>query len=175
MVIKQPEVESGEFRLGSQLVVQESQLAVFYRDGLSLDIFEAGRHTLSTLNLPLLGGLIGAPFGKNSPFRAYVYFVSTKTFTGLGWGTGTPVNFRDSELRMVKLRAHGTFAIRITEPRTFLQTIVGTMGKESTFQVEKYVRSFIVSKLNVNLAKNLDTIWICLFTITKSVFKPSRT
>ena len=157
MVIKRPEQDSGEFKLGSQLVVQESQSAVVYRDGRSLDMFEAGRHTLSTMNLPLLGGVIGAPFGK-SPFRCYVYFISNKTFTGLGWGTGTPVNFRDSELRMVQLRAHGSCALRIIEPRTFLQTIVGTMGKESTHQIEEYVRSFIISKLNVNLAKTLDTI-----------------
>ena len=112
MVIKQPEQESGEFKLGTQLVVQESQSAVFYKDGQALDMFEAGRHTLSTMNLPFLGGIIGAPFGQ-SPFRCYVYFLSTKTFTGLGWGTGTPVNFRDSELRMIQLRAHGSFAIRI--------------------------------------------------------------
>ncbi|SVE22612.1 uncharacterized protein METZ01_LOCUS475466, partial [marine metagenome] len=85
IVIKRPEAGSGEFKLGSQLVVQESQLAVFYKDGRALDMFEAGRHTLSTMNLPFLGGIIGAPFGQ-SPFRCYVYFLSTKTFTGLGWG-----------------------------------------------------------------------------------------
>ena len=158
IVIKRPEMGSGEFKLGSQLVVQESQLAIFYKDGRALDMFEAGRHTLSTMNLPFLGKIIGAPFGQ-SPFRCYVYFVSTKTFTGMGWGTGTPVNFRDSELRMIQLRAHGSFAIRIIQPRTFLQTIIGTMGKETTYQIEEYIRAFIISKLNVNLAKQLDTIF----------------
>jgi membrane protease subunit (stomatin/prohibitin family) len=158
IVIKRPEMGSGEFKLGSQLVVQESQLAIFYKDGRALDMFEPGRHTLSTMNLPFLGKIIGAPFGQ-SPFRCYVYFVSTKTFTGMGWGTGTPVNFRDSELRMIQLRAHGSFAIRIIQPRTFLQTIIGTMGKETTYQIEEYIRAFIISKLNVNLAKQLDTIF----------------
>jgi len=158
IVIKRPEIGSGEFKLGSQLVVQESQLAIFYKDGRALDMFEAGRHTLSTMNLPFLGKIIGTPFGQ-SPFRCYVYFVSTKTFTGMGWGTGTPVNFRDSELRMIQLRAHGSFAIRIIQPRTFLQTIIGTMGKETTYQIEEYIRAFIISKLNVNLAKQLDTIF----------------
>ncbi len=157
MVMKVPEDGSGEFVLGSQLVVQESQLAAFYRDGRSLDMFSAGRHTLSTQNLPLLGGLIGAPFGQ-SPFRSYVYFVSTKTFVNLGWGTPTPVTFRDSEFRMVQLRAHGAFSIRIVEPRTFLQTIVGTMGTETTFEIQEYIRSIIVSKLNENLGKILETI-----------------
>lgn len=157
MVMKVPEDGSGEFVLGSQLVVQESQLAAFYRDGRSLDMFSAGRHTLSTQNLPLLGGLIGAPFGQ-SPFRCYVYFVNTKTFVNQGWGTATPVNFRDSELRMVQLRANGSFSIRIVEPRTFLQTIVGTMGSETTFEIQEYIRSIIVSKLNATLGKTLDTI-----------------
>jgi len=157
MVMKVPPDGSGEFVLGSQLVVQESQLAAFYRDGRSLDMFSAGRHTLSTQNLPLLGGLIGAPFGQ-SPFRSYVYFVSTKTFVNLGWGTPTPVTFRDSEFRMVQLRAHGAFSIRIVEPRTFLQTIVGTMGTETTFEIQEYIRSIIVSKLNENLGKTLETI-----------------
>ena len=157
MVVKIPQDGSGEFVLGSQLVVQESQLAAFYRDGRSLDMFSAGRHTLSTQNLPLLGGLIGAPFGQ-SPFRCYVYFISTKTFVNQGWGTATPVNFRDSELRMVQLRANGSFSIRIVEPRTFLQTIVGTMGSETTFEIQEYIRSIIVSKLNATLGKTLDTI-----------------
>src|SRR5919109_1360386 len=87
IVHRVPEGGSGEFRLGSQLVVRENQAAVFVRDGKALDEFGPGRHTLSTNNIPLLGGLIGAPFGGKSPFTAEVFFVSTREFTGLKWGT----------------------------------------------------------------------------------------
>src|SRR5213082_227539 len=103
IVARVPHGGSGEFKLGSQLVVQESQVAAFFRDGRCLDVFEAGRHTLATANLPLLGKLISLPFGGTSPFRASVYFIATKTFVNLGWGTSTPVLFRDAELRMVSL------------------------------------------------------------------------
>ena len=143
---------------GSQLVVQESQAAVFFRDGQALDGYRPGRHTLTTENLPLLRRLLGAGFGGKSPFRAYVYFVATKTFTNLGWGTPTPVIFRDAELRMVTLRANGSFAIRITKVRTFLNTIVGTRGIETTFALEEYLRSVIVARLNEVLGKTLKSI-----------------
>jgi membrane protease subunit (stomatin/prohibitin family) len=111
IVTKEPQIGSGEFRLGSQLVVQESQLAVFFKDGKALDGFTAGRHTLTTQNLPLLGALIGAPFDGKSPFRSYVYFVALKTFINLGWGTANPVMFRDADFKMVSLRANGMFSI----------------------------------------------------------------
>src|SRR5437660_883294 len=87
IVARVPHGGTGEFKLGSQLVVQESQVAAFFRDGRRLDVFRAGRHTLTTANVPMLGGLIGLPFGGGSPFRAFVCFVATKTFVNLGWGT----------------------------------------------------------------------------------------
>jgi membrane protease subunit (stomatin/prohibitin family) len=149
---------SGEIRLGSQLVVQESQTAFFYRDGRMLDHFGPGRHTLHTQNLPLLGSIIGAPFGGHSPFRAYVYFLSLKTFPGLGWGTPTPILFRDTDFRMVTLRAHGSFAIRISQSRTFLQTMVGTKGLETTFAIQEYLRTIIVSRFNEVLGGTLKSI-----------------
>lgn len=158
IVAKRPELGSGEFRLGSQLVVQESQLAVFYRDGKALDQFGAGRHTLTTANLPLVGRLIGLPFGGQSPFRCYVYFIATKTFTNLGWGTPTPVLFRDTELRMVSLRAHGAYALRVKDPAVFLQTIVGTKGIETTFALEQYLRALIVSRFNEATGKILRSV-----------------
>lgn len=150
--------KSGEIVYGGQLVVQESQVAVFFRDGQALDGFPPGRHTLTTENLPLLRKLFGAAFGGKSPFRAYVYFVATKTFTNLGWGTPTPVIFRDTDLRMVSLRAHGSFAIRITKVRTFLNTIVGTRGIETTFALGEYLRSIIVARLNEVLGNTLKSI-----------------
>ena len=89
----------------------------------------SGRHTLTTLNLPLLAKLIGLPFGGKSPFQAQVYFVSRQTFTDLKWGTKEPIAFRDSELTMVRLRAFGRFSMRVAEPQIFLQQLVGTRGQ----------------------------------------------
>jgi membrane protease subunit (stomatin/prohibitin family) len=158
MVAKIPYQGSGEFRLGAQLVVQESQIAVFYRDGQALDHFEAGRHTLSTQNMPLLGRIIGAGFGGHSPFRSYVYFIATKTFINLGWGTQSPVLFRDADFRMISLRAHGAFSIRIVKPRTFLNTLVGTRGMETTFALEEFFRSVIVSRFNETIGSVMKSI-----------------
>ena len=106
----------GSFGSVPQLVVRENQSAVFVRDGKALDDFGPGRHTLSTNNIPLLGGLIGAAFGGKSPFTAEVFFVSTRELTGLKWGTPQPMTFKDSQLGMVRLRAFGTFSIRVSQP-----------------------------------------------------------
>lgn len=158
LVARTPFEGSAAIRLGSQLVVQESQTAFFCRDGQMLDAFGPGRHTLNTNNLPLLGSIIGAPFGGHSPFRAYVYFLSSKTFTGLGWGTPTPILFRDSDFRMITLRAHGAFSIRIVHPRTFLLTLVGTKGMETTFAIQEFFRTLIVSRFNEVLGGTLRSI-----------------
>lgn len=158
IVARVPHGGSGEFKLGSQLVVQESQVAALFRDGRRLDVFRAGRHTLTTANVPMLGGLIGLPFGGTSPFRAFVYFVATKTFVNLGWGTPTPVMFRDAEFRMVSLRAHGSYSIRVRDPNVFLDQIVGTRGVETTAALEDFFRTVIVSRLNEELALRMKSI-----------------
>ncbi|MCO5221212.1 MAG: SPFH domain-containing protein [Thermomicrobiales bacterium] len=145
IVRRVPETGSGEFRLGSQLVVRENQSAVFVRDGKALDTFGPGRHTLSTNNIPLLGGLIGAPFGGKSPFTAEVFFVSLREFTGLKWGTPQPMTFSDAQLGMVRLRAFGTFSIRVTNPTLFVNYIVGTRGGYSIANIEDFLRSIIVN------------------------------
>jgi membrane protease subunit (stomatin/prohibitin family) len=158
LVTKEPQDSSAEFRLGSQLIVQESQIAIFYRDGKALDSFSAGRHTLSTSNVPLLASLIGAPFGGLSPFRSYIYFIALKTFTNLGWGTSSPVMFRDADFRMVSLRANGVYSIRVADPRVFLNTIVGTKGLETTFHLEDFLRNLIVAHFNEVLGKSMKSL-----------------
>ena len=148
IVHRVPEGGAGEFRLGSQLVVREAQQAVFVRDGKALDLFSAGRHTLSTNNIPLLGGLIGAPFGGQSPFTAEVYFVQMRDFIDLKWGTPQPIVYRDNDFGMIRLRANGTYAVRVDNPQLFVNQIVGTRGGFSVGDLDDYLRSIIVNQFN---------------------------
>jgi membrane protease subunit (stomatin/prohibitin family) len=148
IVVRVPQSGSGEFRLGSQLVVRESQMAVFFRDGKALDVFGPGRHTISTNNIPLLTGLIGMLTGGKSMFTAEVYFVSMREFTDMKWGTPQPVAFRDADLGMVRLRAFGQYSMRVKDPQIFVTTVVGTRGAYSTSQIDEYLRGVIVSEFN---------------------------
>ncbi|MDQ3044283.1 MAG: SPFH domain-containing protein [Chloroflexota bacterium] len=148
IVRRVPEQGSGEFRLGSQLVVREGQRAVFVRDGKALDVFGPGRHTLSTNNIPFLTGLIGLPFGGDSPFKAEVFFVATRELTDMKWGTQQPVVYRDTELGVVRLRAFGTYSIRVADPQLFVNTIVGSRGAYTTGAIDDFLKSIIINEFN---------------------------
>lgn len=148
MVHRLPEHGSGEFRLGSQLVVRESQRAIFVRDGKALDTFGPGRHTLSTNNIPLLTGLIGLPFGGTSPFTAEVFFVSMREFTDLKWGTPQPLLYRDAELSMVRLRAFGTYSMRVADPALFVGQVVGAQAAFTTGAIDEFLRTIIIGEFN---------------------------
>ena len=158
MVRRVPAAGSGEFTLGAQVIVRESQLAVFFRDGKSYDVFGPGRHTLSTLNLPLIGArLTGRVFGQ-SPFKAEVYFVNRNVFT-IKWGTRDPIAYRDRELAMVRLRAHGEMAVRVSDPVLFVNKVVGARGMYTAKDVEGFLKSLVLSSLAQTIGGVLDTIF----------------
>jgi len=159
MVVRVPQSGSGDFRLGSQVIVRESQTAVFYRDGKSLDSFGAGRHTITTANLPVLSGLLSLVTGGDNMFTAEVYFVNMREFTDLKWGTPQPISLRDSELGYARVRGFGQYTMQISDPKRFVDQIVGTQGLYQTSQIEDYLRSAVISKITDVLGENMTSIF----------------
>jgi membrane protease subunit (stomatin/prohibitin family) len=133
-------------KYGAKLTVRESQIAVFVNEGEIADILAPGIYELETNNIPVLTDLQHWDHGFNSPFKAEVYFINTKRFIDLKWGTKNPIMVRDSEFDMVRLRAFGTYEIRIADAKTFLTEIVGTDGHFTTEEVEAQLSNLIVSK-----------------------------
>ena len=137
--------EDKAIKNGAQLIVRESQVAQFVYLGEFGDTFGPGKHGLTTDNIPVLTKLQSWPFGFNSPFKADVYFVTTRLFTGNKWGTSNPVMMRDSDFGIVRLRAFGTYDFRIVEPKVFLKEVAGS---DHNFQLDEFadtMRSRIVS------------------------------
>src|SRR4030043_221170 len=144
-----PESGPGDFRLGSQVIVRESQEAVFFRDGNALDTFGPGRHTIATANIPLLIEKLGALFNEKTPFPAEVYFVSMREFTDQKWGTPQPIIVRNPGmgLGVALLQGFGTFSFQVSDPQQFVTQIVGAQGFFRTEDIEARLRSMLLSKL----------------------------
>ena len=153
-----PENGSGEIKYGAQLIVRESQAAVLFYKGRALDAFGPGRHTLKTGNIPVLTKILSIPWAMSSPLRAEVYMANLKVFTNLKWGTRDPVAFKDSQLGLIRLRAHGIFNIRIIQPVLFINSLVGTSGMYTTKDISEYLKRVIISRFNDHLGENLDSI-----------------
>ena len=158
IVHRVPEDGHADIKVGAQLIVKESQCAVFFRDGKALDVFEAGRHTLTTNNVPLLSGLLQHLLTDNkTPFQAEVYFVNQKVFTDLKWGTPQPIDMKDPDLGWVSLRAFGSFSIRISDPRLFINNLVGTEGFYNTQKLNEFLKGSIRTQLNDMIGKTFKS------------------
>ncbi len=159
LVHRIPEKGSGEIKFGAQLIVRESQAGVLFYKGKACDAFGPGRHTLKTGNIPVLTKILSIPWGMTSPLRAETYMANMKVFANLKWGTRDPVAFRDSELGLIRLRAHGVFNIQIVQPILFINTLVGTMGRYTTEEIEEYLKRVIISRFNDHLGEHLDSLF----------------
>jgi excisionase family DNA binding protein len=137
---------------GAQLIVRESQVAQFVYLGEFGDTFGPGKHTLVTDNIPILTKLKSWKYGFNSPFKADVYYVITRLFTGNKWGTANPVMLRDADFGVVRIRAFGTYDFRIVDPRVFLREVAGS---DHNFRLDEFadtMRSRIVSIFSDSIA-----------------------
>ena len=153
-----PEDEAGDFRIGSQVIVRESQNAVFYRDGKALDVFGPGRHTITTANVPLLIDLVGKAFSDRSPFTAEVYFVSMREFADQKWGTPQPILVRNPGmgLGVALLQGFGTYSFEVADPQQFVTQLVGVTGTYSTRDIQARLRSMMLSKLSDLLGETTE-------------------
>jgi excisionase family DNA binding protein len=149
LVHRFPEEGIADLRFGSQVIVRESQRAVFFRDGHALDVLGPGRHTISTANVPLLTDLLGKLFDNRTPFTAEVYFVSAKEFADRKWGTPQPIIVRNPGmgLGVALLQGFGTYSFQIKDPQQFVAQIVGAQGIYRTADIENRLRVMLLSKL----------------------------
>ncbi|MCG3121910.1 MAG: hypothetical protein GIKADHBN_00283 [Phycisphaerales bacterium] len=144
-----------EIKNGAKLIVREGQAAVFVNEGQVGDVFEfPGTFTLTTQNLPILAKLKGWKYGFESPFKAEVYFVSTRRFTDLKWGTKNPVMLRDPEFGPVRLRAFGTYVLKVAKPVDLIRAAVGTDARFSTDEIADQLRNMIVSQFAESIGES---------------------
>lgn len=138
--------DNDEIKNGAQLIVRPGQTAVFVDQGRVADVFEPGRYKLSTDNIPILSTLKGWKYGFESPFKADVYFVATRVFTDLKWGTMNPVMLRDAEFGPVRLRAFGTYTMQCTHPSTLIAAVAGAGAEFTVDGIVDQLRNIIVSR-----------------------------
>ena len=147
-------VRDQEIKNGAQLIVRESQSAIFVSEGQIADLFPPGRYTVDGGNTPILSKLGAWKYGFNSPFKAEVYFVNTKQFTDLKWGTPNPVMMRDTDFGMVRLRAFGIYTVRVSDPKAFIKEIAGTNARFVTDDIQGQLKRTLVGGFSDALAES---------------------
>ena len=143
-----------EIKNGAQLIVRPGQMAILVDQGKMADVFQPGRHELTTANMPLLSSFRGWKYGFESPFKADVLFLATKQFVGRKWGTSNPIILNDKNLGPVRLRAYGTCAVRVADGRKFLTEIVGATSLFTVDQIGEQLRDIVVAKMSGALAES---------------------
>lgn len=146
-------VHKSEIKMGAQLTVRETQVAIFVNEGQIADVFEPGRYELKTENMPILTKLKSWKYGFNSPFKAEVYFVNTKQFLDQRWGTKNPIMMRDKEFGMVRLRGFGVYAFRVGDPVAFMKEVFGTKSMTTVEDVSPQLSKFILGGLTDYIAE----------------------
>ncbi|WP_223423021.1 SPFH domain-containing protein [Tateyamaria pelophila] len=148
------EREGHEIKYGAKLTVREGQAAVFVHEGQLADVFNPGLYMLETNNMPIMTTLQHWDHGFRSPFKSEVYFVNTTRFNDLKWGTKNPIICRDPEFGPVRLRAFGTYSVKVSDPARFLVEIVGTDGEFTMDEISFQIRNIIVQEMSRSLAKS---------------------
>ena len=146
---------NSEIKNGAQLTVRETQVAVLVNEGQFADVFQPGRHELTTSNMPILTTIRGWKYGFNSPFKVDVYFVNTKQFLNQRWGTANPIMMRDHEFGPIRLRAFGSYNFRVQEdPIPFIKNVAGTSGEFTTEGISEQLRNFVITKFTDYLGES---------------------
>lgn len=149
LVHRFPEQGVADLRIGSQVIVRESQRAVFFRDGRALDSFGPGRHTITTANIPLLIDVIGKALNDRTPFTAEIYFVSMREFVDRKWGTPQPILVRNPGmgLGVALLQGFGTYSFQVRDAQQFVTQVVGAQKVYRMADIEDRLRAMLLSKL----------------------------
>lgn len=153
IVYKYP-MDGRQIQYGSKLTVRESQEAVFLNKGKIADVFKPGMYTLQTSNLPIFTQLMSWGYGFKSPFYADVYFINTKQFTNLKWGTSNPITMRDKDFGTIRLRGYGTYAFKVEDSALFMKELFGTNNLYTTDDISNYLKSIIVSSISDTIAES---------------------
>ena len=143
-----------EIKYGAQLVVRESQVAVFVNEGQIADVYSPGTYTLETKNMPILTTLKGWKYGFHSPFKVEVYFANTRQFTDRKWGTSNPIMMRDPEFGPIRLRAFGNYALRVKDPAELIRQVAGTDSRFSTEEITEQLKNIIITRFSDLLAES---------------------
>ncbi len=154
VMVHRYDMNGKDIMMGAQLTVRESQVAVFMNEGQIADVYNPGRHELTTANMPIMTALKSWKFGFNSPFKADVFFVNTRQFLDMKWGTANPVMMRDSEFGVIRLRAFGIYSFRVKDPVVFLKEVFGTNSLFTVDGVEGQLKRVMVSSLSDAIAES---------------------